>query len=273
VCDASATSDSFEQIGAMLAMGLFDCCVVLQVHSGGGDEDFFTSVSFRRHLLAWVSGGGTVLFHGERNVTQAFGWFGKPWRFTNYLRTVHHCFATGPESPHCCRGWYPEVVGAVVHDVSVKACLLSDVPPHEILFGSGTGAVSQSMVFAPQELDPGMCAVAVGEYGAGYVGFFGDVNAEDSTQQIVATLALGPSSHPYPWIPNRACYRRCPRAGKRVVVTVLLAAARLAENSFEEASNDDGAFAGARLPAMPSEVWYHVLRMLPTLWGPRPLRS
>lgn len=68
VCDASAPSDPFEQIGAMLALGLFDCCVVLQVHSGGFDADFFTSVSFRRNLLSWVSGGGTVLFHGERNV-------------------------------------------------------------------------------------------------------------------------------------------------------------------------------------------------------------
>jgi hypothetical protein len=123
----------------------------------------------------------------------------------------------------------------------------------------GTGAITTSIVpgFGGASLEDNMCAVAVGRYGAGFISFFGDVNAETSTLDTVTTLCRGRTRDPMYWSPKKEVYRRCPRTVKQAIVTVLLVGARLRVG-------DVGADGAVALPAMPWEVWYHVLSMTPS---------
>ena len=59
------------------------------------------------------------------------------------------------------------------------------------MFGTAGDAVVHSLVphMAGRGIAPGLCAVAFWRVGKGCVGFFGDVNAEPATLQIVTTLA------------------------------------------------------------------------------------
>eukprot|EP00038_Savillea_parva_P011622 m.198859 g.198859 ORF g.198859 m.198859 type:complete len:511 (-) comp20572_c0_seq1:35-1567(-) len=254
VCDAYAAPDAFAQVGLALASDVFDTCILLQVGSSDYTADFFKAPHFKVQLKSWVAGGGTLLLHGERRVIKACEWFGKPWKNASYFRTTHHCFATGEDARHCCVAWYAHEQGAITTDISIKACLVNNVPRSEVLFGTQDGALSQSHVFTSQPVDSGLCAVAAGEYGAGYVGFFGDVNAEETTISTIVTLARGRTHDPARFQPDMSYFRRCPRRVKRVIVTVLLVAARLAS-----AEGDS-----IELPALPWLVWYSILSM-PTL--------
>ena len=180
---------SFTAVGRALAGGMYSTCIVVGFGAADIKADFFTSVSFRGNLVAFVRGGGTLLFaQGERFVADAFAWFDKPWTQTQYFRTTHALNAQ-----HCCASWYAAARHSVPPSFSVKACLLSNVAPAQILFGTGEGAVTQShmpvQMFGRQQVPPGLCAVAFGPFGCGHVGFFGDVNAEGPTLQAIALLA------------------------------------------------------------------------------------
>eukprot|EP00036_Acanthoecidae_sp_10tr_P016257 CAMPEP_0206308394 /NCGR_PEP_ID=MMETSP0106_2-20121207/11835_1 /ASSEMBLY_ACC=CAM_ASM_000206 /TAXON_ID=81532 /ORGANISM="Acanthoeca-like sp., Strain 10tr" /LENGTH=316 /DNA_ID=CAMNT_0053739429 /DNA_START=106 /DNA_END=1057 /DNA_ORIENTATION=+ len=250
---AEAAPDAFAQVGSALASDLFDACIIVQIGSSEYTADFFTAQHFKAQLKSWVAGGGTLLLHGERRVTKACEWFGKTWKNAEYVRTTHHCFATGGREALLLGVVFNEQ-GAITTDISVKACTVNNVPQSEVLFGIRDGAVSHSLVFGGRPVDAELCAVAVGEYGAGYVGFFGDVNAESTTLSTIVTLARGRTHDPARWRPKLSCFRRCPRRVKRVIATVLLVAARLA---LAEGGSIE-------LPPMPWEIWYFVLAT-PTL--------
>ena len=73
-------------------------------------------------------------------------------RYTNYTRAEHKCFATGnAPTGHACP-WYMSVAVAGKiqkspgRDISVKGCLLSDVPTEECIYATGGSAVTQSLV-------------------------------------------------------------------------------------------------------------------------------
>ena len=69
--------------------------------------------------------------------------------------------------------------------------MLSGVAPQDNLFGTTGDSVLISLVsgMAGQDIEEGQCAIALGEFGGGSVSFFGDVNAEESTVQIMAVIA------------------------------------------------------------------------------------
>ena len=70
--------------------------------------------------------------------------------------------------------------------------MLSSVPPSEVVYGAVPGSVTHSGVpsMAGVAVAPGMCAVALGGYGerGGRVGFWGDVNFEEETLQVLVEL-------------------------------------------------------------------------------------
>ena len=188
-------SQAFKQIGLALARGRFSACIVLGLGSSGADWcfDFFTAPAFKSQLLEWVRQGGTVLFQGEgRAANTALGWFDKPWTCAQYTRTTHMCNAKGRQPSHWCT-WYAAQDGAITCDISVKAVMLDNVPADEMLYGTVSGATRQSLVpmMAGDPIQMGLGAVAFGRYGNGALGFFGDVNAEESTCKIMAVLARG----------------------------------------------------------------------------------
>lgn len=71
--------------------------------------------------------------------------------------------------------------------------MLKNVDPKDNLFGTSSESRSYSLVpmMAGQDIDEGLCAIAVGKCGEGSVSFFGDVNAEDDTCNIMSIIARG----------------------------------------------------------------------------------
>jgi len=99
-----------------------------------------------------------------------------------------------------------------------------------------------------RSLQTGLCAVALGRCGAGYMGFFGDVNAESSTCTIVATLARGPHLRVAGrWRPTKTHFLDLDRIGKRIVITVLLVATRMDTQRAVDDANSGS--------VIPLEVW------------------
>jgi hypothetical protein len=177
---------------------------ILMLGFGSGDSSlelaFSDSSVFQEAAVSWVQKGGNFLVQGERlaRCGQWPAWFGKTWKDGDYYRTDHTCFArpsssaTTEEIVHWCK-WYHQAAGAITGDINVKASLLKDVPSDEILFGTGEGARSYSLVphMAGQSIDTDRAVVALGKCGQGTVSFFGDVNHEDETVRIIAIVARG----------------------------------------------------------------------------------
>jgi hypothetical protein len=72
--------------------------------------------------------------------------------------------------------------------------MLKNVPADEILFGTGDGARTYSLVphMAGGTIEAGLAAVALGKCVEGNtVSFFGDVNYEDETVRTMAIVARG----------------------------------------------------------------------------------
>ena len=62
-----------------------------------------------------------------------------------------------------------------------------------VLFGAQEGARSYSLVpgFGGVEIDESNTAVAFARYGEGTVSYFGDVNHEQETLEIMSVIAMG----------------------------------------------------------------------------------
>lgn len=77
--------------------------------------------------------------------------------------------------------------------MNVKCCMIKDVAPEDILFGSTKDSVSYSPVpsFGGHSIAAGQAAFAVARYGEGTVSFFGDINAEECTMTTVGIIAKG----------------------------------------------------------------------------------
>ena len=148
-----------------LQRGCITAVVVLGLGSADCDEDFLTNTEWKETLVAWVEEGGLLMIHGERTIKDAFAWFGKDWKADGYRRMTHKY-----NTLNVTAAWYDE--GDVCDAVNVKACMLSGVAPEEQLFAAG----------------PDKTAVAVANVGLGHVGFFGDVNAEPPTLEMITVL-------------------------------------------------------------------------------------
>jgi hypothetical protein len=173
---------------------------LLMLGWGGGDDPvekkFADSVEFRSAAQSWCSQGGRFIVQGERTRVHKWPtWFNKEWTDGSYYRTDHKCTAVGEDATHWCQ-WYKTARGAVTSTYNVKACMLQDVAADEVLFGTTEESSSYSLVphMRGVPIDTGLAAVAFGRYGEkGTVSFFGDVNFEDETLQIMSVIARGES--------------------------------------------------------------------------------
>lgn len=124
---------------------------------------------------------------GER---EAAAWVARvwslPWAMDGdyYRRTEHALRSLTGDALFAAAPW--------PRSVNVKACMLSRVPRAQQLFSTEEGASSMSLVPGFGGAPCAGTAVAVARFGEGLVAFVGDVNAEDSTAQVVAAIAKLP---------------------------------------------------------------------------------
>lgn len=174
-----------EQVGSILSeVEKFSSCIILGWGSGGCaiEKEFGNSNIFRDKIVSWVNSGGRFIVQGER--PQGYGnwpeWFGKTWESSDYYRTDYACNGKSENDIHWCK-WYHKAKGAITTTrYNAKAVIISGVAPEDNLFND-----------IDDDIDEGQSAVAVGKYGEGSVSFFGDVNAEKKTCDIMAIIARG----------------------------------------------------------------------------------
>ncbi|KAI2494688.1 hypothetical protein MHU86_19823 [Fragilaria crotonensis] len=166
------------QIIVALDKGKFSTCIILGWGCGGGnlDVELDEDPGFGEGLVDWVESGGCLIVQGE-NISDGAGgwpqWFGFDWESCYYRRTWHalnssHWFAT-------------EKNLSLDIEMSVKACMVTNVEPEERLYGAiedESRGISEDLV-----------AVTLARYGAGAVSFYGDVNIEEPTIRTVGMIA------------------------------------------------------------------------------------
>jgi hypothetical protein len=145
------------------------------------------------HLIkAFVDAGGVVAFpSSEGNIVETLGeMFDIDWRPGSYYRSnwgpclgvnetnIQKSFGKGKFSKQ------------VIKDYSVKATTLVAVPLHERCFGlTDHSKRSWGEDISVEADDPNYEAVvAMHEHGKGVIAYFGDVNAEDQTIELVAAF-------------------------------------------------------------------------------------
>ncbi|KAJ5176641.1 uncharacterized protein N7482_002518 [Penicillium canariense] len=155
------------------------------------DEGLTESNQETREVLAKIkayieNGGLTIVGLHFPNFTpmpklgQFFETFGLPWKYGDYHRTN---FQLNPS------GLLPEGIepSSMPEPYSMKVLHVKNARPQEKLFVPIEGAVTQSLVFSPRNVDQAQAAVAVARLGAGYL-YCGDVNGEDGSNRLMLAL-------------------------------------------------------------------------------------
>ena len=143
-------------------------CILVGLGSGGDDADCLSNPHWKVALKLYVEEeGGVFIMQGEgKAVETVAGWFDLGWHFASdcYRRND---FIFNQAWGEANSDWYdgPEV------RCNVKAVMLSGVAEEDKVFSVAEG-----------------CPVAFASCGAGRVGFVGDVNAEQTTLEIIAAL-------------------------------------------------------------------------------------
>ena len=170
-----------------------DAVILVGLGSGGDDADCLTNREWREVLHRYVEGGGNLIMQGEgKSVETVAGWFELGWHFAGdcYRRTDFEFNSKWIENNKRFEGAYDELV----RPYNVKTVMLSGVREEHRVFRVAAEAKTSSPVpfMAGVAVDDAMCPVAMAPYGAGHVGFVGDVNAEDATFEIISILAAVP---------------------------------------------------------------------------------
>jgi hypothetical protein len=194
--DASESSGIPAQIATLLDRSFPEVLIMMAWGAGRTPVavEFAKQQAFRESLVAWVQRGGRFLVLGElsRPIAAWPSWFDRPWKHGSYERTDHECFAAKPDGPHWC-DWYKSAPGAGIDRYNVKAVMLGNVDPSEALFASTDEPIIDDLDadMADQSVEEAKAAVVFAKHGAGTISFFGDVNFEDSTLDIMAVIARG----------------------------------------------------------------------------------
>jgi len=156
------------------------------------------------HVQDFCQNGGVVAFPSSESslVCMLQYLFGVTWNRSEYFQTtwspcsenlqlVNYSFGKGNFSRR------------LIQDYSTKGNTLRGVPPHERCFGVSSTSTTQSLVptMNGRSVPPEVSAedydvvMAMHEYGKGIIAYFGDVNAEDKTIQLVAAFVQS-RAHP-----------------------------------------------------------------------------
>ena len=141
-------------------------------------------------LIGWVNAGGIVVFGSlfpsfitGSEFDRFFEKWGLPWKMGDYHRTT---FVLNPSIPQLSNH-----LANLMTSYSMKAVHLKGVNAEDVLYAPTEDSRVQSHVFAPSPVDLSQVPVAYTRIGDGFLGYIGDVNAEDeSTNVILAMLRL-----------------------------------------------------------------------------------
>jgi hypothetical protein len=178
------------------------CVVLLQVNEEDACRALAAAPGARDALREWTRTGGTLCVNGDRAAPELlaalFPEVASAWRMSgDYYRRcdavcvrscagVARALRRGRNTGSDCRNLLPSCLNA-------KACMLSHVPRQHQLYAPPRDATAHSLVNAPgfqgTPIQRGMCAIAAAPFGDGRVVFFGDVNAESDTCDVVVHLA------------------------------------------------------------------------------------
>ena len=187
-----------------LASGAYHAVVVVDLAQ---DHGFFET-ELGGAVQAFVRGGGAVAFptsEGLQLASVMAHLFDTTWERSGYYRTS---WGAAEENREHVRSTFGDRLASGTF--SAKACSLRKVPPHERCFGVTDQSRTQSLVpfMAGQDVSKGdepdsvtadsaamasdydVC-VATHQFGTGAVAFFGDVNCEGRTSELVAAFVAG----------------------------------------------------------------------------------
>ena len=85
--------------------------------------------------------------------------------------------------------------------ISVKACMISNVPSTEVLYAPPAGARAHSALpgFAGPKIELGMTLAATASYQLGRITFIGDVNAEVPSMEVIRVTGTWPTRREENW--------------------------------------------------------------------------
>ncbi|KAK0210178.1 hypothetical protein DFS33DRAFT_1250740, partial [Desarmillaria ectypa] len=138
-------------------------------------------------LVEWTKAGGCVvvggMFSGNISGTDMACFFGLPWRMGSYHRTT---FTRNEEHSTVKQNL------SLPSSYSMKAVHLSGVDSSTALYKATTKSRIESLVFAATPVQIlAEAPAAQTRFGTGYLGYLGDVNAEEeSTDVVLAMLGL-----------------------------------------------------------------------------------
>jgi len=182
-------------------------------------EDIHWDV-FCQDLVRFYEQGGTVILHASNTCIfdKTNKYFGTQWDGFAYFRAVHSQTAAGKEI-------FPEA--RKLEQFSVKSNMMHDIPEKEKLWCTAANR-TQSMVpmMAGNDAHPGSTSVAMHEgEGGGRVFFFGDVNWEPATLELMQLA--------------------CKKASQRSTTTSRVTA-EIFEKAVQLKTDGNGHFAGGR---------------------------
>ncbi|KIK71195.1 hypothetical protein GYMLUDRAFT_123763, partial [Collybiopsis luxurians FD-317 M1] len=134
----------------------------------------------------YAKAGGTVVFGCNFSNHFSFGsapafftaW-GVPWTLGDYHRTTVYLNTNGVPGM--------DLSGLKV-SYSAKALNLANVPPKSAVYTPNSTSLTQSHVFPSLPVDASQTPAAYAEIGMGYMGYTGDVNAEEPTDRTIMAM-------------------------------------------------------------------------------------
>jgi hypothetical protein len=143
------------------------------------------------HFLAYVRSGGTVIFCCNFSSfirPPHFNWFFRtkldlPWEFGDYHRTTVHLNRSNLRATQILNH-HP----GVLESYSQKAVFLKNVDLSAMVYRPSEDSRIESYVFPPERVNLEQTPVALTSYGEGWLGYVGDVNGEEGSDEIVLAM-------------------------------------------------------------------------------------
>ncbi|PQE14199.1 triacylglycerol lipase protein [Rutstroemia sp. NJR-2017a BVV2] len=139
-------------------------------------------------LVSYVRNGGLAIvgLHFPNFTTMDafddfFGAFDLPWKRGDYHRTDFEFHPSCVLPAGATSSSFPA-------PYSMKVLHVRNARPHEKIFIPVHDAQTQSLVFTPASVDQAQAAVVGATVGNGYLAYIGDVNSQDGSDRVMASL-------------------------------------------------------------------------------------
>lgn len=143
----------------------------------------------QKEVAKYVSGGGTLImaclfssFARPPQLNAFYTRIGLPWRVGDYHRTTFY------RNPDFRVSFGPQLHTSLEGSYSMKTVHLQHVPWATRVYVPEASSRTQSMVFAPTEVDLQQCPAVFSQYGKGYIGYIGDVNNEEGSRKLLTAM-------------------------------------------------------------------------------------